>query len=128
MSKELLIYNASAGSGKTHNLSEQFAKYLLEGGPEAYKHQMAVEAFHNAFSHPAKADPSHTVQAGFVLPLPSGSLIFLASPTADTQRVILPLTANCKTELCKKRDELFLPCRHGILHQFHTVHLQHLIG
>ena len=42
MSKELLIYNASAGSGKTHNLSEQFAKYLLEGGPEAYKHQMAV--------------------------------------------------------------------------------------
>lgn len=42
MSKELLVYNASAGSGKTHNLSEQFAKYLLEGGPEAYKHQMAV--------------------------------------------------------------------------------------
>ncbi|MBP5228896.1 MAG: UvrD-helicase domain-containing protein [Bacteroidales bacterium] len=42
MKNKLLVYNASAGSGKTHNLSKKFAEYLMEGGPEAYKHLMAV--------------------------------------------------------------------------------------
>ncbi|MBO4691988.1 MAG: UvrD-helicase domain-containing protein [Bacteroidales bacterium] len=42
MNNKLLVYNASAGSGKTHNLSKKFAQYLMEGGDEAYKHLMAV--------------------------------------------------------------------------------------
>lgn len=41
----LFVYNASAGSGKTHNLSGKYMRYLLQEfkkDPFAYKHIMAV--------------------------------------------------------------------------------------
>ena len=44
--EKLKVYDASAGSGKTYKLSEQFADYLVEeykdGNKEAYRHVMAV--------------------------------------------------------------------------------------
>ena len=46
MNNKLLVYDASAGSGKTYKLSEKFSDYLLEefkrGNQDAYKFIMAV--------------------------------------------------------------------------------------
>ena len=47
MNNRLLVYDASAGSGKTHNLSGKFADYLLEEYnrgyiKDAYRYIMAV--------------------------------------------------------------------------------------
>ena len=46
MNNKLLVYDASAGSGKTYKLSEKFSDYLLEefkrGNQDAYKFVMAV--------------------------------------------------------------------------------------
>ena len=46
MNKNLLVYDASAGSGKTFKLSEKYSDYLLEefnrGNKEAYRFVMAV--------------------------------------------------------------------------------------
>ena len=37
------IYKASAGSGKTHTLTQQYLRYLLQSGdPDAYRHILAV--------------------------------------------------------------------------------------
>ena len=37
------IYKASAGSGKTHTLTQQYLRYLLQSDdPDAYRHILAV--------------------------------------------------------------------------------------
>lgn len=45
MSENLSVYDASAGSGKTHTLSDQFSRYLLDEygqDPNSYRHILAV--------------------------------------------------------------------------------------
>lgn len=42
MSKAVRLIKASAGAGKTHFLTEQYIKLLLEGGEDSYRHILAV--------------------------------------------------------------------------------------